>query len=137
MYRKILLPLDGSELARLAIPHVGALARAFDASVVLLEVAPELRGPAAYNIEAAREDAHVDAQADLEVARELLQGYEIENVETAVLEGSPGETIVAFVEEARCDLIVMVTHGRSDISRALLGSVAEHVVRHSHDTPVL
>jgi nucleotide-binding universal stress UspA family protein len=50
-------------------------------------------------------------------------------IERLLSEGKPGEEIVAFAKERNCDLIVMGTHGRTGLERALLGSVAEQVVR--------
>jgi universal stress protein A len=49
-----------------------------------------------------------------------------------VRSGSPGAVILEAVREIGCDLIVMGTHGRTGVRRLLLGSVAEHVVRHAH-----
>jgi nucleotide-binding universal stress UspA family protein len=59
------------------------------------------------------------------------------NVQTVIGEGKPGPRIVAIAEEEECDLIVMSTHGRSGIRRALLGSVASYVVNHVGNAAVL
>jgi nucleotide-binding universal stress UspA family protein len=56
--------------------------------------------------------------------------------EHRMLTGEPAEEIVRFAEEARCELIVMGTHGRTGFTRLLMGSVAEAVVRHAK-CPVL
>ena len=53
------------------------------------------------------------------------------NVSTLVVEGDAGTAIVDTAQREACDVIVMATHGRSGIVRALLGSVADHVVRHA------
>ncbi len=58
-------------------------------------------------------------------------------VEVAIREGRPTEEIEAAVRELGCDLVVMATHGRSGLRRAVLGSVADHVVRHTPGAPVL
>ena len=55
-------------------------------------------------------------------------------VESVILEGNPAEEIIDFAEKNDFDLIVMGTHGMTGISRFLLGSVAENVVRHSKKT---
>lgn len=57
-------------------------------------------------------------------------------VETRLIVGSPGPSIVAAAEDCHADLIVMGTHGRSGLSRVLMGSVAEYVLRHA-PCPVL
>jgi nucleotide-binding universal stress UspA family protein len=137
MYRKILLTLDGSELAERAIPHSRALAQAFDAAVVVLEVVVRLQGPAAYGIEAARTRDHRDALRSVTAASDQLMGDGVRDVSVVVAEGAAGETIVRSIDEAECDLVVMATHGRSGIGRVLLGSVAEYVARHSLRAPVL
>ena len=56
---------------------------------------------------------------------------------TRIVEGPPGPTIVEEVHENSCDLIVMATHGRSGIRRAVLGSVADYVVGNATDVQVL
>ncbi len=53
------------------------------------------------------------------------------DIESVILEGNPAEEIIGFAEKNDIDLIVMGTHGITGISRFLLGSVAENVVRHS------
>jgi universal stress protein A len=52
-------------------------------------------------------------------------------VEQHALQGIPGQAIVAVAEECQADLIVMGTHGRRGLSRLVMGSVAEHVMRHA------
>ena len=57
-------------------------------------------------------------------------------VEYHVLDGDPAETIIAFADKVKADLIVMGTHGQTGLSRLMIGSVVEHVVREAH-CPVL
>ena len=52
-------------------------------------------------------------------------------VESVILEGNPANEIIDFAEKNDIDLIVMGTHGKTEIQRFLIGSVAENVVRHS------
>ena len=84
-------------------------------------------------IEAQRREAtgHLDA-----AAREL-RDLGVQKVETSIEEGRPGEVIVEVATKGGFDLIVMGTPGRSGLFRTFLGSVAEHVVRHVRDIPVL
>ena len=54
-----------------------------------------------------------------------------------VVEGQPAQSITDSVERLDCDLVVIATHGRSGLGRALLGSVADHVARHTPTAAVL
>jgi len=81
----------------------------------------------------------VDTEADrAEVLKQLcaLRGPPAVLVDHLLAEGAPADVIVRVAEETHCDLIAMGTHGRRGISRLLLGSVAEQVVRRA-PCPVL
>ena len=151
MYRKILVTSDGSAMCEEAFPHVAQLA-AEDAEVVLLTVtaslervlaqtslgAAELAGPVAVtaatdSVEAQR----VEAERYVEQQSAELKALGLTNVTGRIESGSPGDEIVRAASEEGFDLIVMATHGRSGWKRALLGSVADHVLRHSPGVPVL
>jgi nucleotide-binding universal stress UspA family protein len=136
--RRILVPLDGSELAERALNQAAALAEAARAQLTLLQVVgpvmPELR-----SFEVARLPEDDEALADLaegylrRVAAPLVgRGLE---VQTVVVRGTPGEQIAATAA-AGYDLIAMATHGRGGIERLIVGSVADQVVR-TADVPVL
>lgn len=149
MYRKILMTHDGSDLANAAVPHVAELARMGHSEVLLLRVTEsagqamaKLGGGWAAASEVAAEVAveetqRVDAEAveQLDEVRQALHAQGVERVSLEVIEGAPGPAIVETAKREGCDLIVMATHGRSGIGRALLGSVADHVIHHS-PTPV-
>jgi nucleotide-binding universal stress UspA family protein len=156
MYEKILLPLDGSELSHQALPHVGALANAFGAQVLLLQVVdsvaqiiaettpatiePIPSGELTVEIaESAVEGQRAAAQANLEdgVDRLVAAGVDRARVTTLVIEGQPAHAITEQVKEHGCDLVVIATHGRSGLGRVLLGSVADHVARHTPNAAVL
>jgi nucleotide-binding universal stress UspA family protein len=153
MYRKILLPLDGSELSELAIPHARELARAMDAEIVLLQVVDsvdrllqQVEPPHRISRRSSRTESAAGDEAARQraAAEKYLAGPEAElrqagqaNVSALIREGDPGRQIERAVKERACDVVVMSTHGRSGITRALLGSVADHIVRHIPDTPVL
>lgn len=62
----------------------------------------------------------------------FLASNEIEGVTTSVEVGSDGTRIVEYADEHKADLVVIPSHGRSGVKRALLGSVAERVIRHAH-----
>jgi nucleotide-binding universal stress UspA family protein len=123
MYQRIMVPLDGSELAQSALPHALELCRATGATLVLIYV----RDPRAGSPEA--------AQRYLEFVRtqHVASGVPIEIV---VREGPVAAAIIRAADEERADVIAMATHGRSGIQRAVYGSVAEQVLRGS-SRPVL
>ncbi len=133
MFKKILVTLDGSDVAEQIFSRLENFNNG-DCEIHLLRVAL----PSAF----AGPDA---AKAQLEVLREaenyLLQAEERLReqgllVESHVRFGHPAEEILDHSQHWNCDLIVMTTHGRSGISRLLMGSVAEKVIR-SSAAPVL
>lgn len=154
MYSKIMLTLDGSDLSRQAIPHAVGVAKATGAEVLLAQVidseAQMLSQASGVTIEpmpAGRVNAEIAAeavQAQREAAQEHLDGAKAEiegqgvsTVSTVVLEGEPGYAIVEAVAELGVDLVVMATRGRSGFKRAVLGSIADHVVRNTPSAAVL
>lgn len=135
MFKKILVPLDGSELAAKIIPQVIDLAKAHQAEVTLLHVAYTEYGQASPGTmaEAVVQEAKRCAMVLGEVAREMqAQGI---TVTVECLEGSPAREIIGYAKANHMDLIAMATHGRSEVAW-VLGSVAEKVVTHS-SVPVL
>ena len=126
-FKKVLAPLDGSELAEQILPYARRLAEACDLSVELLRVNdPETMTP------------HAPALADDEYLRRTAQKYfsSTARVTTRVKLGKPAEVIVDEAQVDRCNLIAMATHGISGIRRWLLGSVASKVVQ-SAKNPLL
>ena len=141
MYRKILFPHDGTELSDVAVPHVLAAAQANAAEVVLLHViasAASVEVPAAQPAASPLRPAPgvVGNERLLAVADELRAGG-VTAMTSLVVEGPAAETIVRAARELGCDLIVMGTHARSGLTRALAGSVAEQVARQTPGIPVL
>ncbi len=139
MYKKILVPLDGSEVAEAVLPHEERLAKDHDAEIVLLRVAVN---PA---FEFAMSDPAIAAQvvSDMEQqSKEYMAAMEARlkgkgfKVTSAIVEGGVAEAILREAEERGADLIAMSTHGRSGMARWLIGSVADKVVRAS-PLPVL
>lgn len=124
---RILVPLDGSRLSEAVLPVAGALARAHDAEVVLVETLPAETTGGQDTAEAERYLA--------ERARGLQSGG-VSRVRWGVWYGAVGQSIVNAAAREAADLVAMGTHGRGGLGRLLLGSVAEGVVRHS-PVPVL
>jgi nucleotide-binding universal stress UspA family protein len=140
VYQKILVPLDGSELANCIVPHVKTIADGCNTKeVILLHVIEPiyyaLVGSPLIDAEAIQEELRKKAEEYLRQTRSLLDKKGL-GIRAEVKEGSPAETIVDFAQENQVSLIVMATHGRSGIRRWFLGSVADKVVRSSH-VPVL
>ena len=138
MYDVIVLTTDGSELAETAAERGLAIAEVHEAAVRVICVAEtgpfdevRLPGDAASAEEAIRGQAETYVERLAERARSL--GLD---VETEVRTGTPKNGIVDYASSVDADLIVLGTHGRGGVKRAVLGSVAEHVVRVS-DVDVL
>lgn len=153
VYRTILLTTDGSEIAKAAEPHAVQLASMTeDARVVVVEVIDTVSqilaqvtpsgwmgGGGQLAVEAAEGAVaaeRAEAEATLAQAKAGLEAAGVKNVFTRILEGHPGTALVDAAAEEHADVVVMATHGRSGLRRAVLGSVADHVVRHA-SCPVL
>lgn len=139
MYRKILVPLDGSKVAEGVLPHAKLLAYSEGAELILLTVGAN---PA---LDFVFSDPGL-AQEAVQEQEERSQKYisEIENelksagfkTSTILRVGSVAEVILGVAEEMQVDVIAMSTHGRTGPARWLLGSIAERVV-HNSKIPVL
>jgi len=146
MYKKILVPLDGSKLAECALPHVEELAKGCDTEeVILVSVTERVKGyraledpsqplgqrlvPEAFGKKEKQAQRYLDRIAKKMTAKGI-------NVSTEVLLWKPDEAIVGYAKQSGCDLIVMASHGRSGPSRWAHGSVADKVLRAS-GIPVL
>jgi len=135
VFAKLLVPLDRSLLAEEAIGYAAALARRCEAEldlVVVHEPFPHVDPDDPLWTEA---DLDRDQQYVEQIASELMTGAHLA-VTCAVMRGEVGETIRLRAQNVHADLIVMTTHGRTGLSRAWLGSVADSVMRHSF-IPVL
>jgi len=139
MYKRILVPLDGSELAKKALDHIEPLAKIFDAEIILFQVvpfmpiygSPELVTPLIVD-EKQKESAE---KYLTRLSEELkMRGFK---VTTMVRMGHQvAVEIIDFAKESGVDLIAMCTHGRSGITRWVLGSVAHKVLIRA-ETPIL
>jgi len=132
-YRKILIPLDGSELAEAAVDAAVPLARAFDSELLLLGVLDLTAGMYDVYSEAfSPVDLRAQLEKFIETALERARGrVEAQGIAVrSLLEvGVPHEEIARVAQEHSADLIVMTTHGRKGLSHLLLGSVTEKVFR--------
>jgi nucleotide-binding universal stress UspA family protein len=136
--RRVLVPLDGSDLAESVIPALLDIARALDLHLVLLHVVPVLVPDAvegsAQTVEATTRTLHEEATSYLRGASARLADQA--RVETRVRTGDAATEIVEEARDGHADLIAMTTHGRSGVSRLVFGSVAETVLRRT-TVPVL
>ena len=149
MFTRILVPLDGSELAEKALPVAKSIAQSSGTTIHLVQVVSRLP-----ELEAGRTGLSIQvAELEIGVARQLVEAritrgkeyvtsvaaqIEKEGIEatTALLEGAPSENIVNYAKEHGIDLVVMSTHGYSGLKRFFVGSVTDRVIR-SCEVPVL
>lgn len=128
MYEKMLVPLDGSELAEVALPYASELAGRLGADITLLYVMES--GEEQYQ---RMHQMYLQKTADVVKRRAKFHSTGSENrlgkVQSAILRGNPAEGIVQYANKKDIGLIVMATHGRSGIKRWALGSVADKVLR--------
>jgi len=131
MYDSILVPTDGSDHAVRAARHGLALGERFDATVHVLGVADVAAAAGPFNAGGVDRAFVERLESQCESAIDTVEGLADPGVslETAVVKGSPGEEILAYVDEAGIDLVAMGTKGRRGLRRFVTGSVTEHVVR--------
>jgi len=126
--KTILVPLDGSIVAEAALTPAVDLAREAGAKLVLLRAAQAHTLPMADPI-VAQVDVMREAQEYLGAARARVTAAGVRDVEISAWYGPAVEAIVEAARYRHADLIVMSSHGRSGVSRLVLGSVAESVLR--------
>ena len=127
MWKRILVPLDGSNLAELALAYAEELAVAFNSEVVLLYVNEP------------REDQYRNMHQLYieEVAKRVKEhAKKHARVKTAVLTGEPAEEIINYAEKKDVSVIIMASHGRSGIMPWVMGGVASKVL-HATRVPVM
>jgi nucleotide-binding universal stress UspA family protein len=139
MYKKILVPLDGSELAKKPLDYAEELAKTYGAEIILFQVVPPMR---IYGSPEVATPLFVD-EKQKEAAERYLTNLAEEmktrdhKVTAIVRTGEQvAVQIIDFAKERGVDLIVMCTHGRSGVTRWVLGSVAHKVLTRA-ETPIL
>jgi nucleotide-binding universal stress UspA family protein len=139
---KVIVPLDGSELAEQILPHVADLAKSLDLSVTLLRVTPSAGDYYRFmeypipELDDLPEQMDAEALKYLEDQGKWLRQHGVSRVEERLSHGPPAIEVAEFARETSNNLVAMTTHGRSGVGRWILGSVADRVIRHSGD-PVL
>ncbi len=133
MYKKVLVPLDASELSEMALPYAEELAVKLGSELVLLHVGTLADGPdsADHNIYL----NNITAATEAKITKSPSLPPRAKVKVTSALLGSPAiitnppEEILEYAEKENISLIVMATHGRTGISRWTLGSTANKVAR--------
>jgi len=146
MYTHILIPTDGSELARKGVDHGLTLAKKLGSRVTLLTVteafpiqaAPSGLGwvPSGPDMERWKTSQKSHADAVLAEVRKAAETMGVEASAVHVPDGRAADAIVETAKSAGCNLIVMGSHGRRGLTRLLLGSQTSEVLAHS-PVPVL
>jgi nucleotide-binding universal stress UspA family protein len=146
MFKKILVPLDGSRFSVRALPYATEIARRFGAEVILLQVvdpATPVTAPAAPGMEspvvaeAAIQQARLQDRRNVSRAKRYLSrklremATEGTKASRQVIVGYAAEAIMGFCHKEKVDLVVMTTHGRTGLKRVFMGSVADKVIRES------
>ncbi len=150
MFDKIMVPLDGTRAGGKAVKYAVELARQFGSELILFRAVMPATVPSTgmgvagtvSMYEMAADAADIETQAGVKRARNQLntRRRQLEedgiNARAEVIVGDPVTMIKKFATAEKVDLIVMATRGRKGLTRALLGSVADDVVR-SSVAPVL
>ena len=139
MYKKILVPLDGSELSRKALDQAEKLAKTFDAEIILFQVVPFLPiygSPELVTPLIVDEKQRESAEKYLTNLAEELKKRGLKVTAMVRTGQQVAVEIIDFAKETGVDLIVMCTHGRSGITRWVLGSVTHKVLTRT-ETPIL
>ncbi|MCI0843854.1 MAG: universal stress protein [Chloroflexi bacterium] len=114
----IIVPLDGSEMAERILPHAVAWAKSLDAKVCLVQAVHD-------------DKVDTEERGYLKKLAERIENEGVASVEVVVLHGDAATVIVDLTNDYPDALVAMTTHGRSGVSRWLIGSVADRVIRHA------
>lgn len=138
MYPKVLVPLDGSQLAECALAEVSKLAKGgLVREIVLLSVIviPSLAVGEGIDYQKFQKTHFENFQEYLEGVRSRIDFPGVA-VKSEIQEGNAAQMIINYVKKNAMDLIVIATHGYSGMKKLMFGSVALHVL-HDADVPVL
>lgn len=152
--KRILVPLDGTSSAEEIFPYVETFAKGFDAEVILLRVVPSTGQrflesiPAGVPGMAIPSESQIDAMGfqialDERAALKYLMGVKRRMLRAGitsrcqVVEGIPSTAILEYARDTDTSLIAMATHAHGGLTRLMLGSVADDVLRNLPDVPML
>ena len=131
-YKKILIPVDGSDASYRAFKEAVSIAKRNDSELIVLNVLDDF-------VRFGNPEASMRLYDDLRVdALSVLESYEaeakeagLENVTLEIIKGDARYSIVEFANTAKADLVVVGATGKGAIERAMMGSVSEYVVRNA------
>ncbi len=141
MFKRILVPLDGSSLAEQAVPHAEIFARIFGSKIILLQVLeptsyhenPKAVDPLTWQIRKAESDMYLQGLA-LRIQKNLGGNLTTKNgktksrVDYVIREGKIAENIVNFAHSEKIDLLVISSHGSGGLSRWNISSITQKVI---------
>lgn len=142
MYKHILIPTDGGELAEKAVQHGLQVAKHFGAKVTIVRATPPpqplvIEGVVlAYPSEDLRRQIKESVDANFANVAKAATAAGVTCATRHIEQEQPWQAIIATAKEAGCDLIVMASHGRRGVSALVLGSETQKVLTHS-TIPVL
>jgi nucleotide-binding universal stress UspA family protein len=151
MFKRLLVPLDGSRFGSRALRYATEVAQRFGAEVILIRVirpttpviaagAHGVASPAESEIavQAALEADKRNAARAKRYLRDKVRSIRSRHTKASyqVAIGDPAQSIMEFSKKENIDLVVMTTHGKSGLKRAIMGSIADVVIRKS-GKPVL
>ena len=142
MYKKIMVPLDGSDLAECVLPHLGYFVEnSLAQNIILIRVVEPIptkfRGSYVTgdthsemietNAKTVEDSRKADALEYLQAVMRKIKTGNV-NVQTEVIIGRVADCLIDYAEENQVDLILIATHGRSGISRWVRGSIADRIL---------
>jgi nucleotide-binding universal stress UspA family protein len=144
MYKRILVPTDGSKLSDKAVKEAAKLAKLAGADLLLLHVRPPYDRPlytegSSLAYPSRRKDKEREEKEEHDIlhsAAKISDAMDVTTETTYVTSTSPYEAIVKTAKKGKCDLIVMSSHGRRGIAGLLIGSETQKVLTHT-TIPVL
>ena len=150
MFERIVVPLDGSRLSTQAIPYAIEVGKRFGAEIILVRVispddlalVPEVQGVDNHNSTDLLQKEETEDVDNVAYAKRYLinwsQSLKSQGVKASyeVLVGNPAKAIMLLSKTQQASLIVMMSHGKGAFRRAIMGSVADEILRHS-SIPVL
>lgn len=134
LFKKILFPVDLSEVSPKIAPYVGEMAARFDAEIHLLFVARILQHFTSIYVphpSVSKFEAEIIEGAERKLQEFVQETFPQGSCRAQVVLGDAAEEILNYAKTEGIDLIIMGTHGRKGIERIIFGSVAERVVKKS------
>lgn len=138
MYKNVVVPLDGSELAECVFPHVETVVKGCkEPNIILLRVVEPVRimfgeeYPSSITFEQIQQAEDLKKEEAEKYLNRISEKLAKAGIKTTVkiMSGNPAQAIVDYVDHNNIDLVILATHGRSGVSRWIWGSVADRILR--------